>query len=91
MKAIKIYTRVVLEKTGYRKHPYKEVRQVSIMFDGKEFKNHEQNIDNPKLRVPFVEVLNTRNKRAIEDYLKKLGRSEAEKFVKETIGKIINE
>lgn len=34
MKQVKIYTRNILERTGFKKYPYKEVKQISI-FVGK--------------------------------------------------------
>lgn len=89
MKTIKVYKRTVLERTGYRKYPYKEATQISIFYDGKEFKNHDEKIDNPRLKVNFKEVLYTRSEKAVCEFVENLGRTEAEKFAKATINKIL--
>ena len=92
MKTLTIYKRNVLERTGFRKYPYKQVTQVIINYDGKEFKNnHYEDVNNPRLKVYFRTVLETRSIKAVNDYIAKLGRTESDKFIKETINKIISE
>lgn len=77
MKTIKIYKRTILEKTGYKKHPYKEVEQVTIFFDGKAQSNHNEDINNPRLKVKFDLVFNTRKKADLKNYIDGLGRTKS--------------
>lgn len=88
MKTIKIYKRTILERTGYRAHHYKNVEQVSIFYDGKEHRNHSEYIENSRLRVRFVEVLNTRSPKKLKEYYSKLGRSFSDQFEKRVIDDI---
>lgn len=89
MKEIKIYTRTVLERTGYRKYPYKESKQVTICYAGQTHSNHSQNVDNPKLKVPFAVVLDTRSSKELSAFLDSLGRSDADKWTRRTVTDII--
>ena len=91
MKTITIYKRTILERTGYKKYPYKEVTQVSIVYDGKEFKNHNEDTKNIRLRIKFDKTFECRSKQRINDYIEKLGRKESELFEKETIKRILSE
>ena len=88
MKTIKIYKRTILKRTGYRAHPYKNVEQVSIFYDGEEHRNHSEYIDNSRLRVRFEEVLNTRSPQKLKEYYLKLGRSFSDQFEKRVIDDI---
>ena len=54
MKTITIYSRKVLERTGFRQYPYKEVKQVTIDYDGKRYENHSEKIDNPRLKLNLM-------------------------------------
>lgn len=47
MRTIKIFKRSILERTGYKKYPYKEAVQITILHAGREFKNHLEDIENP--------------------------------------------
>lgn len=89
MKTLKIYSRTVMEKTGFRKYPYKEVKQVVINYDGKTYSNCTEKVDNPRLKIKFEIELETRNKGVLENYLNNLGRSEADKFTKKTLTEIV--
>ena len=91
MKTITIYERTILERTGYRKYPYKEVTQVSIFYDNKEYKNHSERIDNSRLKILFKKVFETNIKASVKHYVAELGRKESELFEKETINRILNE
>lgn len=91
MKSLIIYDRVVLERTGYKKYPFKEDHQISLFYDGKEIKNHSEIIDNPKLKVKFVKVFETRKKSELETYIAKLGRSDADKWLKANLNSLIEE
>ena len=79
MKTITIQSRKVLERTGYRQHPYKEVKQVAIFYDGNEYSNCSEKVDNPRLRIKFNIELQTRSKSDLEAYINKLGRSDTDK------------
>ena len=89
MKTITIYTRKVLQRTGFRQYPYKEVKQVSIFYNGEEIKNHWEKIDNKRLKVKFNIELQTRSKKELETYISKLSRTNADKWTKEQLSKIM--
>lgn len=89
MKTLTIYNRVVLERTGYRKYPYKEVNQISIFFGNQKIQNHYESIDNPRLRVKFNKVFETRKKSDVETYISKLGRTDADKWLKANLADLI--
>lgn len=82
MKTLRIYKRTILERTGYKKHPYKEVEQITIIYDGKEISNHYEDINNPRLKVKFELGLETRKKQVVKEFYSKLGRTDGDKFVK---------
>lgn len=90
MGIVTIYTRKVLERTGYIKHPYKEVKQVIIKYNGMSYSNcWGVDIDNTRLKIPFKQELLTGNLKKIKEYLKALGMTDADKFIKKTILGII--
>lgn len=91
MKTVNIFARTITERTGYSKFPYKETMQVSIFHDGLEWKNHDESIGNRRLRIPFKVVFSTRRKKEAEEYIKSLGRSDSEKFIKQMLGRIIED
>ena len=82
MKTLTIHARTVLTRTGYRAHPYREALQYVVSYDGREYRNgHAEHVENPRLRVPFRLVLNTRSEKDVGSFLKKLGRSKADKWL----------
>lgn len=82
MKTLTIHSRTILTKTGYRAHPYRESTQYVVSYDGREYRNgHAEYIENPRLRVPFRLVLETRSEKDVGAFLKKLGRTNAEKWL----------
>ena len=89
MKTITIYTRKVLQRTGFRQYPYKEVKQVSIIYDGEEIKNHSEKLDNPRLKIKFNVELQTRSKKVLQGYINSLRRTDADKWIKEQLSKIM--
>lgn len=92
MKTLTIYKREVLERTGFkdRRYRFKEVTQVVIHYCGEYFLNgHSADVHNPYLRVKFNKVLETRSKKAVEEYISKLGRTDADKFIKSFVENII--
>lgn len=89
MKQITIYTRKVLQRTGYRQYPYKEVKQVSIFYGGEEIKNHSEKIDNARLKIKFNVELQTRSKKVLEDYINSLSRTNADKWIIEQLNSIM--
>lgn len=90
MKKITIYKRMILERTRFKKWRYKEVDQVSIIYDGKEWKNHDQNIDNKRLQKPFKIILYTRKKEELKKYIDKLNRTESDTWQKSVLIDLIN-
>ena len=62
MKTLAIYQREVLERTGFKKWPFKKVSQFVIYYGGKKIlSNCHVNIDDPDLRVKFERVYNSRS------------------------------
>ena len=89
MKQIIIYSRKVMQRTGFRQYPYKEVKQVSIVYGGEEIKNHWEKIDNKRLKVKFNVELQTRSKKALQGYINSLRRTDVDKWIKEELTKIL--
>ena len=89
MKQLTIYTRKVLQRTGYRQYPYKEARQVSIFYDGNEYKNHSEKINNPRLKIKFSVELQTRSRKALQGYINGLSRTNTDKWIKDQLTKIM--
>ena len=89
MKNIIIYSRKILERTGLKQYPYKEVKQVSIIYNGNEYKNHCEKIDNARLKVKFNVELQTRSKKALQGYINSLSRTNTDKWIKEQLNKIM--
>lgn len=91
MKTIKIYEREILERTRFREYRYKQVKQVIILYNNIYYNNdHYQELNNPRLKIPFKEVLNTRSTKKAQDYINMLGKSDADKWIKETLKKLLN-
>lgn len=89
MKTITIYSRKILARTGYRQYPYKEVKQVSIIYDGKLYENHSEKIDNPRLKIKFNVELQTRSKKALQGYINSLSRTNTDKWIKDQLAKVM--
>lgn len=88
MKRIRIYERYVTERTIYKKYRYKEVKQYIIYYDNERFDNNDFELDSKRIRVPFKEVLNTRKKSELIDYINTLGRSDVDTEMKILLNKI---
>lgn len=89
MKTISIYTRKILERTGFAKYPYKEVEQFTIIYDKKEIKNHLEKIDNPRLKVKFELVFKTRSEEKLKELISKLHSTDGQKWLKEKLLNIV--
>lgn len=89
MKTVKVYSRVVLERTRYVKYRFRETEEISILYEGKEISNHYGSYDNPKLRIPFKKVLDTRSRKEVEAFIKTLGRTDDDKWLKSELNKIL--
>lgn len=89
MKQITIYTRKVLQRTGFRAYPYKEAKQVSIIYGGKLYENHSEKIDNPRLKIKFNVDLQTRSKKTLQGYINSLSRTNTDKWIKEQLSNIM--
>lgn len=87
MKTLTIHSRTILERTGYRAHPYREALQYVVSYDNREYRNgHAESVENPRLRVPFRLILQTRSKDVITAFAAKLGRKDAEKWLSALLG-----
>lgn len=89
MKTIKIYKRTITEKTGYSKFPYKQIEQITILYNNIKTSNHYENIDNPRLKVKFELILNTRKKSDLKGFIDRLGRSDNDKWQKQILSEIL--
>lgn len=75
MKTLTIYKREVLERTGFRKYPYRNVTQWVIYYGGKRrLANTAQEVDNPILRVQFNKYLETRSSAKFDNLRKSLSK-----------------
>ena len=88
MKQLTIYSRKVMQRTGFRAYPYKESKQVSIIYDSNEYKNHCEKIDNPRLKIKFNVELQTRSKKELDAYISKLSRTNTDKWIRDQLNKI---
>lgn len=89
MKNIQIFKRQVLERTGLKRHPYKESIQITILYDGRTIENHLEDIHNPRLKIKFNQVLNTRSAKELDAFAKTLSRTDADKWLKQQIEQIL--
>lgn len=86
MRTLTIYKRTILERTRYKSHRYKECEQTTIVFGGQTYRNHDVDIDNPRLRVKFQPVFETNNEDDVIEYINNLGKKDKwEKGVLEQI------
>lgn len=83
MKTLTIKTRKVLERTGYKKYPFKEILQFKVTYGNVEVANAK--VDETKIKIPFAVVLKTRSKKELENYIARLGRTDGEKNLKEVL------
>lgn len=85
MQQLTIYTRKILKRTGYKKYPYKKVKEVIINYDGFSYSNCLEELDNPRLKIKFVESFKTSDLEEVKKYVNSLGRTDADKFIKNKI------
>ena len=90
MKNLTIYSRTVVQRTRFKKYRYKEVRQVVVCYDGNQYRNCRQLYDDIRLRKPFQVELQTRSKETLEAYIKRLGRSDVDKWLKGILSNIVD-
>lgn len=90
MKTLRIIERTILVRTGSRRFPYKKERHITIAY-GENFiaKNHYGDINNPRLRIKFVETFKTRSKARLQEYIDRLGRTDVEKWMKEQLNTLL--
>lgn len=87
MKVLRVYRRTMFKRTSSRY--FKKDVQLSVFYDDKEYRNHYEDINNPRLRVKFDLILTTRKKCDVEKCITFLGKTEAEKWLKETLNSIL--
>ncbi len=86
MKTLKIYKREISERPGFSRFRIRKVTQYVVLYDGSEYRNqHQEDFDNYKLRIRFVEVLNTRKSRSLDSFLMKLTNTDSDKWLKHTL------
>ena len=79
-----------MQRTRFKKYRYKEVRQVVVCYDGDQYRNCRQLYDDIRLRKPFQVELQTRSKESLEAYIKSLGRSNVDKWLKGILSNIVS-
>lgn len=89
MKTLKIIERTILSRTGSRRFPYKKERQVTIVQGEKIAENHLEDVNNPRLKVKFVETFKTRSIKKLEEYISQLGRTDTEKWIKSILEQVM--
>lgn len=90
MKKVKILKREVTERTGYKKFAFTRSTQYIVCYDGKKVANAYGVIDNPDLKIKFYPVLDSGNKKAIAEFFNHLNRTNADKWLKQELLKIID-
>lgn len=86
MKRVTIWKREVLERTGFRKYPFKKVVQYVVEFDSNGYDNgHGVDIDDPKLKIRFDKVFETRSKKELSSFKDNLSKTDADKWLKSII------
>lgn len=83
MKTVIIEKREILERTGFRKYRFKEITHYVVTYDNNEFTNVSFN--RGAIKKQFRVILKTRSKKDLEDFIEKLGRSDADKWLKEKL------
>ena len=91
MNTLTIYKRTILERTGFKKYPYKEVEQISIFYNGKEIKNHDEKIDNPRLKVKFEKIFESRNEKEFESFINIKGWSKTTMFIRNALYEVLKD
>lgn len=90
MKKIEIWERTILERTGFKKYPFKEVTQYIICYNGEKLQNgHIEDYNDKNLKVPFKCVLSTRNKDNLFAFYRTLRRTNADEWLKMKINFIM--
>ncbi len=90
MKKVTIYKREILERTGYRKYPFKKVVQYIIYYNDEEIRNnHSEDPNNPKLKIPFVQIFSSGSKGDLIQFVKNLSMTNADKWLKMILKTII--
>ena len=90
MKKVIIYKREILERTGYRKYPFKKVTQYVIYYNNEIISNnHSDYPDNPKLKIPFTQIFSSGSKKDLTQFVKKLSMTAADKWLKMILKTII--
>ena len=72
MKTLIIKHRAILERTGFRKYPYRERNEFIVTYGDRLLIN-----DCPfgRIRVPFLTILCTRSKKRVAEFASNLGRT----------------
>lgn len=83
MKTVIIEKREILERTGFRKYRFKEVTHYVLTYDGTEFTN--VSFKRATIKKPLQVILKTRCKKELQLFIEKLGRSDADKWLKEKL------
>ena len=86
MKRVTILRREVLERTGFKKYPFKKVVQYVVEFDSHTYDNgHGVGVDNFRLRTRFERVFETRSKKELRKFKDNLSKTDADKWLKSII------
>lgn len=83
MKTVIIEKREILERTDFRKYRFKEVTHYVLTYDNNEYTNVSFN--RKTIKKPLNVILKTRCKKELQLFIEKLGRSDADKWLKEKL------
>lgn len=83
MKTVIIEKREILERMRFRKYRFKELTHYVVNYDNNEFTNISFN--RGTIKKQFRVILKTRSKKVLEDFMENLGRSDADKWLKEKL------
>lgn len=90
LKTVTILKREIIERTGYKKYPFKQLDQIIIVYKNKRFdSNCWEDPKNPRLKKPFIEVFKTRSLKALNNYMDRLGRSDGDRWQMKALNELL--
>lgn len=89
MKTLRIYKREILERTQFRDWRYKQVTEYIIQYDGREVKNCDTKLDNPKLRIPFENIFSSRSAVELNKFISNLSRCQCDIWLKDSLKNLL--
>lgn len=83
MKNLKIWARKLTERTGFKRHPFKDKIEIVVCYDNVWILHDTQHLpSDPSIRIPFKLAIDTDSEERVKAMISHLGRTEAEKWLK---------